>query len=251
MSFEDIKEYAIDHKKRIMVSIVILIILIGIIVYLSRDRTHKRLYKKQQLFYDENEILIGFEEMPSSSENIRYTFSSFIRVNNVSGNSSWFQDEMSKNYIINNSGSPNIIYYRDSGKVTIEIAYKNDDGANDLYEFELHNFPMQRWVGICIVVDDRIIKVFKDGELHTAKKLNTVPWIAKRMLNIGKYKQNFNGNVGMIDYYSRALSDHEVNKLYKKRIKALPDETLTYEQAEYKRKKNEERKKKLNKIKKI
>ena len=49
------------------------------------------------------EILVGFEEMPSSSENIRYTFSSFIRVNNVAGNSSWFQNEMSKNYIIDNS----------------------------------------------------------------------------------------------------------------------------------------------------
>ena len=90
-----------------------------------------------------------------------------------------------------------------------------------------------------------------DGKLHTAKKLNTVPWVSKKMLNIGKNKENFNGYIGMIDYYSRALNDSEVLSLYNKRIKTLPDEVLTYEQAEYVRKKNVERKNKLNKIKKI
>ena len=40
----------------------------------------------------------------------------------------------------------------------------------------------------------------------------------------------------MIDYYSQALNDVEVLSLYNKRIKTLPNEVLTYEQAEYKRK---------------
>ena len=71
------------------------------------------------------------------------------------------------------------------------------------------------------------------------------------MLNIGKNTKNFNGNIGMIDYYSRTLNDKEVLSLYNKRIKTLPNEVLTYEQAEYKRKKKEERQNKLNKIKKI
>ena len=40
----------------------------------------------------------------------------------------------------------------------------------------------------------------------------------------------------------------EVLSLYNKRIKTLPDEVLTYEQAEYIRKKDEDRKNKLNKL---
>ena len=109
----------------------------------------------------------------------------------MDGNTEWTEDQSFKKYIINNSGSPNIVYNREKGNVVIEVAYKNDEGINENYEFELNYFPMQRWVGICIVVEDRIVKVFMDGKLHTAKKLNTVPWVSKKMLNIGKNKENF------------------------------------------------------------
>lgn len=250
-SLEDIQEFVSEHKKTIMVSVVILIFLIVIIVQLSKDHTHTRLYDNQKLFYNDQQILIGFEDMPSSTENIRFTFSTFIRVNNLAGNTHWNEDQSLKKYIIDNFGSPNIVFYRETGIVVVEIAFKNDEGVTEMYEFNLEHFPMQKWVGVCIVGDDRIVKIYIDGKLFTAKKLNTVPWISKRMLSIGRSMKNFNGNVGMVDYYSRALNDKEVNKLYKKRINSLPNEVLTYEQTEYKRKKNEESKNKLNKIKKI
>lgn len=251
VSQEDIQEFISTHKKPLVLGVICLILLISIIVYLTTDFTHKKIYDSHQLFYNDKEIIVGFENLPSSEENIRSTFSTFIRLNNLDGNTEWTEDQSFKKYIINNSGSPNIVYNREKGNVVIEVAYKNDEGINENYEFELNYFPMQRWVGICIVVEDRIVKVFMDGKLHTAKKLNTVPWVSKKMLNIGKNKENFNGYIGMIDYYSRALNDEEVLRLYNKRIKTLPDEVLTYEQAEYVRKKNEERKNKLNKIKKI
>ena len=43
----------------------------------------------------------------------------------------------------------------------------------------------------------------------------------------------------------------EVMNLYKKRLKTLPSDLLTYEQNEYKKRVNKESKKKLNKVKKV
>ena len=96
---------------------------------------------------------------------------------------------------------------------------------------------MQRWTGIAIVVDGVFVKIFYDGKLYKAKKLKTIPWKSQSMLNIGKRNQNFNGYIGMVDYYNRPISNEEVSKLHKKRLKKLPAELLSYEQKQYIKKK--------------
>jgi len=251
MSIEEIQEYILDNKKKVLFGLVLLIILIIFIFYLTRDNTHKELYTKHNLFYNNEQVIVGFENIPYSEENVRYTFSTFVRVNNIAGNTQWNENQSHKKYIIDNSGAPNIIFYRESGLVVIEIAYKNSEGIQEMYEFKLERFPMQKWVGLCVVVNDRIVKIYQDGELKTAKKLDTIPWRSKKMLYIGKKGQNFNGHIGMVDYYNRALDNKSVKSLYLKRIKSLPNEVLSYEQAEYKRKALEEVEQKINTIKKI
>ena len=188
--------------------------------------------------------------MPLSNENIKYSLSLFVRINNISGNS-LYNDYTQRKVIIDNGGSPNIIYYPDTGTIDVEIAYKTHEGVNDTYNFNLKKIPIQKWVGICVVVDGRIVKIYIDGHLYTAKKMETTPWRSKKMLRIGKDEHNFNGNIGMIDYYNRSLNESEVRKLFKKRIKSLPDEVLTYEQMEYKKRLKADLAKKLNKIKMI
>lgn len=248
---DNIRDFVSNNKKKIFVIVCFLIILIVLIVYLTRDNTHKRLYDSHKLFYNDEQVVVGFEKMPNSDENIKYTFSVFVRLNNLDGNTVWTEDQSHPKYIVDNNGSPNIVYYRERGEIVIEIAYKDQEGANDNYEFKIPNFPMQRWTGICIVIDGVFVKIYLDGKLHTVKKMFTIPWKSQGMLNIGKQNQNFNGYIGMVDYYSRAISDEEVENLYKKRLKTLPSELLTYEQNEYKRRDNEELKKKLNKVKKV
>ena len=224
--------------------------LIIIVIYISIDRSHSVIYNNQKLFYNDEQILVGFERMPPSNENIRYTLSSFIRLNNLSGNTN-FNDFTQKKIIIDNGGSPNLVYYPNTGILDVEIAYKGKDGVNDTYNFNLERMPLQKWIGICVVVDGKIVKIYIDGYLHTAKKLDTIPWKSRKMLSIGKDENNFNGNIGMIDYYNRSLNESEVNKLYKKRIKSLPDEVLTYEEMEYKKRLKADLAQKLNKIKMI
>ena len=221
------------HKYKIIISAIILILLIVYLIYYLRDKSHVRIYKDNKLFYNNEQILVGSEKLKESDENIKYTLSTFIRLNNLDGNTVWSENQSFKKYIINNRGSPNIVFERETGHVIVEIAYKSKDGVNDLYEFRFENFPLQKWTQICVVVNRRIISIYKDGELYTAKKLDTIPWKSQGIFFIGQKNKNFNGYIGLIDYYNRSLEADEVKKLYRKRVNKLPDSVLTYEEAEY------------------
>ena len=248
--FDDFKDFLIDNKKKIIAGAIVLVLLIVIIVLLTRDSSHKYLYNDTQLFIEEKQQLIGFNDMKPSEDSIRYTMSVFINLNNLDGNTAWVEDQGMKKYILDNGGSPNIVYFRESGQVDVEIAYKSPDGVNDFYSFELPHFPMQRWVHLCLVVNGRIVQLFQDGKLHTAKKLNTAPWKSQQMMKLGMYNKNFNGYLGLVDYYNRAISVEEVEKLYNKRKRSLPTTLYNYEQQKYLDSKNTI-KGKIDEIKKI
>ena len=71
VSQEDIIDFFSTHKKQISLGVICLILLIILIVYLNTDFSHKEIYKSHQLFYNDKEILVGFEDLPSSEENIK------------------------------------------------------------------------------------------------------------------------------------------------------------------------------------
>ena len=186
---EDIQYFFEDHKKLIIALSILLVIFIILMVFLFRDGGHKVLYNSNQLFYNNKQILIGLEKLPPSEDNIRYTMSVFVRVNNLDGNTAWTEDQSYSKYIINNYGSPNIVYYRETGLLVVEIAYKSDDGINEMYEFKLEYFPMQKWIQLCVVVNGRYIELYQNGELLTAKKLDTTPVKTRKMMKIGDNKK--------------------------------------------------------------
>ena len=68
-----------------------------------------------------------------------------------------------------------------------------------------------------VVVNGRIVQLFMDGKLHSATKLNTAPWKSQQMMKLGSYNKTFNGYLGLVDYYNRAITVEEVEKLYNKR----------------------------------
>lgn len=249
-TFDDFTDFVVEHKKAIIAGTIVLILIIVIVVVLNTDYSHKRLYNNTQLFNDEKQELIGFDKLKPSEDAIRYTLSTFIRLNNLDGNTVWVENQGYKKYILDNSGSPNIVYHREKGQVDVEIAYKSDEGVNEMYSFELPYFPQQRWVQLCVVVNGKTVQLFMDGVLHTATKLDTAPWKAQNMLVLGRYNKNFNGYLGLVDYYNRALSIDEVKKLYNRRKRSLPSKVYTYEETKYLESKYDI-KGKVNKIKKF
>ena len=83
--------------KNIIISCVILIIvLIGCYFYF-KDFGHKNLFNDYKLFYGNKVVYIGSEDMKESTEGVKYTFSIWIRPNNLSLNTIWENGSYSKN----------------------------------------------------------------------------------------------------------------------------------------------------------
>jgi hypothetical protein len=225
------------------VLIILVIIIIAIICYFYfKTRGHKNLFKTPTLFYGDKVVYVGPEDMKPSVEGTQYSFSIWIRPNNLYLNTDWGKNSNTPKTIINNNGSPNIIYLIKDNKINIQIAYYGIDDTIDLYNIEMPKFESQKWTNLIITVDNKIVNVYKNGLIYTSKKLFNPNVKNYKLMNIGEKYNNFNGYIGRIDYYNYVLSSVKANNIYEKYKSYHPDSLMSYEQYEFLKKDTEENK---------
>ena len=217
-------------KKKIIFGVVILIILIVILyLFLSKDSGHKVIMNDFDYFYDDKQILVGNENFKESLFGSKYSLSFWINTSNIPRNAAWDTTTEVSKTIIFKEGSPNVLFVFPN-TIRIEIGYKDDEGSLDYYEFDFELYDSQRWNNFIIVLNNRKVEVFKNKVLMMTKIIDNVPWISKKMMSIGRKKENFFGYLGFIDYYNYSLSRKDVVKLYNKRKKKLPSYLMNYKQ---------------------
>ena len=230
-----------NTKKKI--SIVCIIIVISICCYFYfKDFGHKNLFRKPTLFYGDKVVYIGPENMKPSVEGVQYSFSVWIRPNNLYLNTDWGGNANIPKTIINNNGSPNIIYLVKENKVNIQMAYYGIDNTIDLYNIEMPYFDSQKWTNLIITVDNKKVNVYKNGIIYTSKELFNPNVKNYKLMYIGEKYNNFNGYIGSIDYYNYVLSSNKANSIYRKYKSNHPNRLMSYEQYEFLKKDKEDNK---------
>ena len=141
----------------------------------------------------------------------------------------------SKTYSLCHSayGSPNIMYLRKDNIIQIQLIYRNKEGIEDTYNFNLENFENQKWVNLVITVNNRKVNIYKNGLLTTSKIIPNTNLKSYKTLTLGEKNNNFGGYMGFVDYYNYELSKDEVLKIFAKNINKLPKKLLSYEQYKY------------------
>jgi hypothetical protein len=218
--------------KKIIIGFCVLIIVIVIIILLvifNKDNGHKVIMNNHKLFYDTKQILVGNENFKESLYGNKYSLSFWIKTNNIPRNASWDSTTESSKIILFKDGSPNV-YFKFPNTIRIQLKYKDNDGGFDEYNFDFDLYESQKWNNFILVVNNRNIKVYKNKLLVMSKFIDNVPWISKKMMSIGKSKQNFFGYTGFIDYFNYALSKNQIIELYQKRKKKLPKYLMNYKQ---------------------
>ena len=213
--------------------IFIFIVICVTLLYLYIDSGHKKLFNTYDLFYDNKVVYIGSEDMPISNEGIKYTFSIWIRTNNLYLNTGWNNSVSTPKTIIYNNGSPNILYLVDKNIVRIQIGYYGNNNDIEYYNFDLDEFESQKWVNLVITVDNKQVNVFKDGILKTSTILLNSNLKNYKNMTIGEKHNNFNGYIGKIDYYNYILKPNKILNLYEKYLFYHPSKLMTYEDYEY------------------
>ena len=216
-------------KKIIFFLLIVVILIIILYVILNKDSGHKVIMNNYDYFYDNKQILVGNENFKESTYGNKYSISFWLRTDNIPRNASWDTTTENKKVILFKEGSPNVLFIFPN-IVRIEIGYKDKEGALDYYNFDFELYESQMWNNFIIIVDNRKIEVFKNKLLVMSKVIDNVPWVSKKMMNIGKSKENFFGYIGFIDYYNYCLTRKQVIDLNNKRVSKLPKTLLNYKQ---------------------
>ena len=225
------------------ISIVCIIIVIAICCYFYfKDYGHNNLFKTPTLFYGDKVVYVGSENLKSSEEGVQYSLSVWIRPNNLYLNTDWGGDTNIPKTILNNNGSPNIVYLVKENTVNIQMAYYGIDNTIDLYNIEMPNFESQKWTNLIITVDNKLVNVYKNGIIYTSKELFNPNVKNYKLMNIGEKYNNFNGYIGRIDYYNYVLSLDKTNNIYEKYKSYHPSQLMSYEQYEFLKKDAEDTK---------
>ena len=216
------------ETKKIIIICVIILVLIIISYFYFTDFGHTNLFNDHKLMFSDKVIYVGSENMPSSEEGIQYTLSCWIRVNNLYLNTKW--DNGTSNYktIIDNNGSPNILYLINENVIRIQLVYYNENRLT-YYNFDLENIELQKWINITITVDNKLVNIYKNGIIYISKELLNPNLRNYKLMSIGEKYNNFNGYIGYIDYYNYVLSPEKINSIYNKNYSNHPNILPSYE----------------------
>jgi hypothetical protein len=226
------------NKKIVIGSILLVILAIILFLYLY-DFGHVVVYDNPDLFYGKKEIYVGSENLVDSSDSVKYTFSVWIKINNLAENTIWNSDPNVPKTIVYNNGSPNIYYLRKENTVRVQLVFYNNNSILENYDVDLIEFEPQVWSNITVTVDNKKVNVYKNGIIYTSKILMNPNLKSYKMMSIGEKDNNFNGYIGRIDYYNYVMDDDKILRKYTKYKNTLPNNMLHYEGYEYLRKQEE------------
>ena len=219
------------NKKLIIGAIVFIIIIIIIYFLLNRKSyTHNILQKDLVFMTDDYVSNIRYDLVPESIEGRKYTYAFWINLNNVPENAIWNSDFKYEKPIIYHYGAPNVYYIPKSNSLKISVAYKNSSNEKDTYDFMINEIELQKWVHIGLVVNNKNINLYQDGELYASTVLDNVPWIPNKFLYLGQKNNNFNGYLFYLEYANTNFSSEQMKSLYNSSKNKVPDKLISYSQ---------------------
>ena len=207
-------------NKKLKIGLVILsiILIIVLIVVLTRgkDYFHSIIEDNVVFLVDDVTKHYNYKMLPESKTGTKYTLSFWLYINNLPENSNWNTNYKFEKGIISHFGAPNVYYIPKDNIVRVKVGYKDSNYKKEYYNNDIRACKYQKWENIVITVDDRYVAVYLNGTNIGGTYLPSIPWISDRMMYIGQADNNFNGYIGLVEYFNIALKSKDINKNYMK-----------------------------------
>lgn len=203
--------------KYIFMSLPIIFLLIIGYIYFFKFSSKKMIIVEKKTLKLEGDFNKKYPStlFPISTDGKKYTLSFMIYVKNNSENSNWDNGYNEHKGILSRFGSPNIIYFPKVNILRISVMYKNDYGIKKYYYFDIKNFNYQKWEHIILVVNNRNVDVYLNGNMIKSTHLPNVPFILNKEVFVGQKGNNFNGEIKDIEYLNDSLNPIEALDHYK------------------------------------
>ena len=189
-----------------------LILVIYIIYYLYSSaqydpRSAPLLIGKPVNAFDEN-LSKTTTRLPSASEGLAFTYNYWMYI------ADW-QYKFGEEKVIFIKGqdankAPKVFLYpkkNSMGVRMVTFADPNGEGC------DIDNIPLQKWVNIAVVLDNRTMDIYVDGRLERSCALRGVPKLNKNELRFAP-GGGFYGQLSKFRYFNRAITPDEAHSIY-------------------------------------
>lgn len=207
------------NKKMGFIGIIVVIIILY--YYFFNSKKFVRLLGEPELFKEDKVKIINSNKIKNSKIGFQYSFSFWYRLNNINTNSLWGNNIDEPKILIDNNGSPNVLYLINDNILRIQIAYNGYENIINYYNFDIENIKHQKWNNIVIIVNNDKVQIYNNGVLVKSNKLYNPNIKNLKVMKLGDEINNFNGYLGYLDYYNYILDRNTIKQLYFNNLKIL------------------------------
>jgi len=203
----------------LFVQIIIVIIIIFVLVLLFMWLRH--LYYNSQNEYMQNPLIItspinAFSKsgnpvirrsIPFPTEGLAFSYSLWIYIADWNYNFGSWKNIFQKGS--NDNRSPGLWLYPKTNSLHARIRTSSDMNEG----CDINNIPLQKWVHIVYVLNNRAVDIYIDGKLERSCVLKGVPILNNDQLLVGN-EGGFFGQIAKMQYFTRALIPSEIASIY-------------------------------------
>lgn len=199
-------EWLKDSKnvlKLILIAIVVILLIYIIIQIIGNSGNQVRIAKDSISSREE----LVLTEIPASIEGVQATYSLWFYINN------WDYRYGEQKTLFTHGDFLTSYFDKENSDLVISFKTKNGPKEQDLI---LTNINVQKWINLTITYNNRLVVIYKNGEIVASKKLLGIPDASFNTINITP-KGGFSGLIWNFQYYNKALSKRRiVKKIYNK-----------------------------------
>jgi len=107
--------------------------------------------------------------------------------------------------------SPSIWLYPLTNSIKVVTSHT---GSNGMTSCDVENIPLQKWVHLTYVMNNRSVDIYVNGKLERTCVLEGIPKNNANDKLTVNYNNGFYGKMGKMQYFTRSLSPEEIVSLY-------------------------------------
>jgi len=194
--------------------VAIIVIIIIVIVLIARNNNNSKamvIGNHVEMFsFPKDKVF----ELQNSDDGLECTYSFWMYVHNWNYRRGEWKNVFVKGDADESQGSnraPGVWLYPESNDLHIRFnTYANPNEGCDV-----RNIPLQKWVNVVIVLNNRSVDTYVDGKLERSCVLMGVPKLNENDLHVG-VNGGYMGKLSKLQYFKNALNPDDVYGLYVK-----------------------------------
>ena len=199
-----------------LIIIVIILVVLVVIIYRNRQRAQQENPLLISSPVDAYNLTSNTFTVKNSDRGLEYTYSCWIYVQDWYYNYGKYKNIFvkgapgaSSDITATMQTTPGVYLYPETNNLLVRVSTM----LNNNDQVSVTNVPLQKWVHIGVVLNNRTVDVYVNGKLERSKVLSGVPILSDSNVIVGA-NGGFFGKISRFQYFTRALKPDEVFSIY-------------------------------------